>query len=74
MSRRRGQPLISMRSQRTACRGEGGGANPKEATGVPPDQRALPAHGLQKREEGGPDQATRKGAPPKQCALLAHVM
>ena len=54
--------------------GRGGGANPEEATGVPPEQRALPAHGMQEREGEGADQVTGEGAPPKQRALPAHGM
>ena len=36
--------------------------------GTPPEQRALPAHGIQERGEGGetPRQEGEGGAPPKQ--------
>ena len=51
--------------------GEGGGPTPKEATGVPPEQRGHPAHVMQEQEggRGGHSPARRRGggAPPEQA-------
>ena len=54
--------------------GRGGGSKPEIVTGGPPEQRALPAHGMQEREWGGGEQYTGEGTPPKQRALPEHGM
>ena len=63
-------PLINVRSQRMKFRiWRGGGTPDQEAEeGTPPQQRALPAHGIQVRGEvqGTPHQEGEGGAPPDQ--------
>ena len=59
---------------RTTC-ANGKRADPRGRGGPPVRQRALPAHGMPKREEGIPRiQEDKEGAPPEQHALLAHGM
>ena len=41
-----------------------GGGNPEDATGGPPEQRALSVHGMQEMEGGVLEQATGEGTPP----------
>ena len=62
-SPRKGQPPISVRSQRTACSEEGQG-NPEEAYRGPPKNRALPAHGIPEREGGKGGLGHQRGSKP----------
>ena len=58
-----------MHSQRTTCRkGRGGGGDLEAKEGETPEQRALPAHGMQEWGEVGvtPHQEGEGGEPPKQ--------
>ena len=55
--------------------GRGGGGNPEDIDSPPPDQHALPAHGVQAREGvGAPDQDAEGEYPPNQRALPVHGM
>ena len=73
------------KNTRAGRRGAGEGPCTPTTRGPIPDlggdplkrQRALPAHGMPKREEGNPpsqEEEEEEGAPPEQRALPAHVM